>query len=105
MNTPTIPTTTDVLRAAIAAAQGTNRTLEYSQILALTVVAEQLRISNVIALASLAGTDTVPEQLAEAAYGALDALVETKIEPNGHMDPHEHEVLRSDVARALGVKA
>lgn len=67
---------------------------------------EQQRIANLIGLAKVAGREEdVHEGVAEAAYEALNALITTKIVPNGHMDPFEVEVLRPDIAAALGVEA
>lgn len=72
---------------------------------ATVALAEQQRLANLIALAKIAGeTDRYNEGLTEAAYGALNALITTKSVPNGHIDPYEVEVLRTDVADALGIE-
>ena len=72
----------------------------------LNALVEQQRIANLIALASLAGRDEdVHEEVAAAAYGALNALIRYQDVPNGHMGPDEVAVLRPDIAAALGIEA
>ena len=69
-------------------------------------VAEQARIANLIALAKLAGRDEdAHEEVAAAAYGALNALISYQDVPNGHSGPDEVAVLRPDIAAALGIEA
>lgn len=73
---------------------------------ATLALVEQQKLANLIALAKVAGREEdVHEEVAEAAYEALNALVHFKVVPNGHMDPNEVTVLRPDVAAALGVKS
>ena len=73
---------------------------------ATLAVAEQARIANLIALAKLAGRDEdAHEEVAAAAYGALNALISYQDVPNGHSGPDEVAVLRPDIAAALGIEA
>ena len=73
---------------------------------ATLAVAEQARIANLVALAKLAGRDEdVHEEVAAAAYGALNALIRYRDVPNGHAGPDEVVVLRPDIAAALGIEA
>ena len=73
---------------------------------ATLAVAEQARIANLVALAKLAGRDEdVHEEVAAAAYGALNAMIHYQDVPNGHMGPDEVAALRPDIAAALGIKA
>lgn len=59
---------------------------------ATLALVEQQRIANLIALAKVAGRDEdVHEAVAEAAYGALDTLVNTM-------------ALHPDIAAALGIE-
>lgn len=72
---------------------------------ATLALVEQQQLANLIELVKVAGREEdVHEEVAEVAYEALNALVTTKIVPNGHMDPFEVTVLRPDVAAALGIK-
>lgn len=73
---------------------------------ATLALVEQQRIANLIALAKLAGRDEdVHEEVAAAAYGALNALIRYQDVPNGHAGPDEVAALRPDIAAALGIEA
>ena len=73
---------------------------------ATLALVEQQRIANLAALASLAGRDEdVHEEVAAAAYGALNAMIRYQDVPNGHAGPDEVAALRPDIAAALGIKA
>ena len=77
-----------------------------SQVHATLALVEQQRIANLAALASLAGRDEdVHEEVAAAAYGALNAMIRYQDVPNGHAGPDEVAALRPDIAAALGIKA
>lgn len=83
-----------------------SRELKAAQVHATLALVEQQRIANLISLAKLAGRDEdVHEEVAAAAYGALNALVSYQDVPNGHMGPDEVVVLRPEIAAALGIKA
>lgn len=71
---------------------------------ALLAIREQQRIGNLVALSLVAGNEGIHEEVAQAAYGALDVLIATKSIPNGHCDPDEISVLAPEIAAALGVK-
>ena len=97
-----------LLALAVAAQhQGDPRHLiAAAHIHATLAVAEQARIANLIALAKLAGRDEdAHEEVAAAAYGALNALISYQDVPNGHSGPDEVAVLRPDIAAALGIEA
>ena len=82
------------------------RIIAAAHVHAALAVAEQARIANLVALASLAGRDEdAHEEVAAAAYGALNALIRYRDVPNGHAGPDEVAVLRPDIAAALGIKA
>ena len=77
-----------------------------AQVHAALALVEQQRIANLVALAKLAGRDEdVHEEVAAAAYGALNAMIHYQDVPNGHMGPDEVAALRPDIAAALGIKA
>ena len=96
-----------LLALAVAAQhQGAIRCLGSAHVHATLAVAEQQRIANLVALASLAGRDEdVHEEVAAAAYGALNAMIRYQDVPNGHAGPDEVAALRPDIAAALGIKA
>lgn len=72
---------------------------------ATLALAEQQRIASVIALASLAAREDIQEELSEAAYGALNALITNLHIANWHPEgPDEVVVLRPDIAAALGIE-
>ena len=72
---------------------------------ALEALVEQQRIANLVALASLAGREEdVHEEVAAAAYGALNVLISYQDVPIGH-GPDEVAALRPDIAAALGIEA
>lgn len=93
--------------AVMAQHQGDPRHLiAAAQVHATLALVKQQRIANLISLAKLAGRDEdVHEEVAAAAYGALNALVSYQDVPNGHMGPDEVVVLRPEIAAALGIKA
>lgn len=94
-----------LLNATRLDALNADQNLAAAQAEATLALAEQQRIANLVALAKIAGRDEdIHESVAEAAYGAMDALIATKIVPNGHMDPYEVEVLRPEIAAALGIE-
>ena len=77
-----------------------------AQVHAALALVEQQRIANLVALAKLAGRDEdVHEEVAAAAYGALNAMIHYQDVPNGHMGPDEVAALRPDIAAALGIEA
>ena len=77
-----------------------------AQVHATLALVEQQRIANLAALASLAGRDEdVHEEVAAAAYGALNAMIRYQDVPNGHAGPDEVAALRPDIAAALGIEA
>ena len=81
-------------------------TLALAQVHATLALVEQQRIANLAALASLAGRDEdVHEEVAAAAYGALNAMIRYQDVPNGHAGPDEVAALRPDIAAALGIEA
>ena len=88
--------------AAAAQHQGDPRHLiAASQVHATLALVEQKRIANLIALAALVDQPTTHESLSDAAYGALDAILNTVL-----IDPDdEHVVLDPEIAAALGIKA
>lgn len=93
--------------AAAAQHQGDPRHLiAAAQVHASLALVEQQRIANLVDLAKIAGRDEdVHEEVSEAAYGALDALICYRVVPNGPMDPHEVAALRPDIAAALSIEA
>ena len=97
-----------LLALAVAAQhQGDPRHLiAAAQAHAALALVEQARIANLVALASLAGRDEdAHEEVAAAAYGALNALIRYQDVPSGHAGLDEVAVLRPDIAAALGIEA
>ena len=95
-----------LLALAAAGVRDRRYLIAAAHIHATLAVAEQARIANLIALAKLAGRDEDGgEEVAAAAYGALNALISYQDVPNGHSGPDEVAVLRPDIAAALGIEA
>ena len=95
-----------LLALAAAGVRDRRYLIAAAHIHATLAVAEQARIANLIALAKLAGRDEdAHEEVAAAAYGALNALISYQDVPNGHSGPDEAAVLRPDIAAALGIEA
>ena len=95
-----------LLALAAAGVRDRRYLIAAARIHATLAVAEQARIANLIALAKLAGRDEdAHEEVAAAAYGALNALISYQDVPNGHSGPDEVAVLRPDIAAALGIEA
>ena len=103
----------DHTAAALAALDAAYGSVSATNIAAIEVTAakvhatlaqvEQQRIANLLALSLIAGNEQVGEYLAEAAFGALDHVIDMKIIPNGQCEPDEVSVLSDDVAAALGI--
>ena len=92
-----------LLALAAAGVRDRRYLIAATHIHATLAVAEQARIANLIALAKLAGRDEdAHEEVAAAAYGALNALISYQ---DGHSGPDEVAVLRPDIAAALGIEA
>ena len=95
-----------LLALAAAGVRDRRYLIAATHIHATLAIAEQARIANLIALAKLAGRDEdAHEEVAAAAYGALNALISYQDVPNGHSGPDEVAVLRPDIAAALGIEA